>query len=128
MGTAWCTAATVRESVIIDDAALAASASSPISPRCTILPISPASRPRARCSRRAPLRDHGYRLAPDHAGTAFIYALPYHWYENYRVRRYGFHGTSFLYVSKRAAVLLGKDPLPRTSSASISATAPARTR
>ncbi len=42
--------------------------------------------------------------------TSFIYALPYAWYENYRVRRYGFHGTSFLYVSKRASVLLGKDP------------------
>jgi acetate kinase len=41
---------------------------------------------------------------------AFLYALPYHWYESYRVRRYGFHGTSFLYVSKRASVLLGKDP------------------
>ncbi len=41
---------------------------------------------------------------------SFVYALPYSWYENYRVRRYGFHGTSFLYVSKRAAVLLGKDP------------------
>jgi len=42
--------------------------------------------------------------------SAYIYALPYAWYENYRVRRYGFHGTSFLYVAKRAAVLLGKDP------------------
>jgi len=41
---------------------------------------------------------------------AYIYALPYSWYEKYRVRRYGFHGTSFLYVAKRAAVLLGKDP------------------
>jgi len=40
----------------------------------------------------------------------YIYALPYSWYENYGVRRYGFHGTSFLYVAKRAAVLLGKDP------------------
>jgi acetate kinase len=41
---------------------------------------------------------------------AYIYALPYSWYEKYGVRRYGFHGTSFLYVAKRAAVLLGKDP------------------
>jgi acetate kinase len=41
---------------------------------------------------------------------AFLYALPWAWYENYRVRRYGFHGTSFLYVAKRASVLLGKDP------------------
>ncbi len=41
---------------------------------------------------------------------AFIYALPYSWYEKFGVRRYGFHGTSFLYVAKRAAVLLGMEP------------------
>lgn len=41
---------------------------------------------------------------------AFMYPVPYEWYENYGVRRYGFHGTSHLYVSKRAAVLLNKDP------------------
>lgn len=41
---------------------------------------------------------------------AFIYALPYKWYRDYAVRRYGFHGTSFLYVAKRAAVLLGRNP------------------
>ncbi len=41
--------------------------------------------------------------------AAFIYPLPYEWYEKHSVRRYGFHGTSHLYVSKRAAVLLGKD-------------------
>jgi len=40
---------------------------------------------------------------------AFIYPVPYDWYEDYGVRRYGFHGTSHLYVSKRAACLLGKD-------------------
>jgi acetate kinase len=40
---------------------------------------------------------------------SFIYALPYEWYENYHIRRYGFHGTSFLYVAKRASVLLGKN-------------------
>ena len=40
----------------------------------------------------------------------YIYALPYEWYDRYRVRRYGFHGTSLLYVAKRAAVLLGRDP------------------
>ncbi len=39
---------------------------------------------------------------------AFLYPVPYDWYENHGVRRYGFHGTSHLYVSKRAAVLLGK--------------------
>jgi len=42
--------------------------------------------------------------------SAYIYPLPYEWYQKYGVRRYGFHGTSHLYVSKRAAVLLGKDP------------------
>jgi acetate kinase len=41
---------------------------------------------------------------------AFLYATPYEWYKNYNVLRYGFHGTSFLYTAKRAAVLLGKDP------------------
>ncbi len=46
-----------------------------------------------------------HQSMPEHA---YIYPLPYDWYENYGVRRYGFHGTSHLYVSKRAAVLLGK--------------------
>lgn len=39
----------------------------------------------------------------------YMYALPYEYYEKYRVRRYGFHGTSHKYVSRRAAELLGKD-------------------
>ncbi len=37
---------------------------------------------------------------------AYTYAVPYEWYEQYKIRRYGFHGTSHLYVSRRAAVLL----------------------
>jgi acetate kinase len=41
---------------------------------------------------------------------SYLYAFPYEWYEKYSVRRYGFHGTSFLYTAKRASVLLGKDP------------------
>ena len=41
--------------------------------------------------------------------AAFMYAVPYEWYSNYNVRRYGFHGTSHLYCAKRAAVLLGKE-------------------
>ena len=40
---------------------------------------------------------------------AFMYAVPYDWYKKYNVRRYGFHGTSHLYCTKRAAVLLGKE-------------------
>lgn len=39
---------------------------------------------------------------------AYMYALPYEVYENYKVRRYGFHGTSHEYVSKRAAEILEK--------------------
>jgi len=48
-----------------------------------------------------------HQTMPEHA---YLYALPYEWYANHGVRRYGFHGTSFLYCAKRAAVLLGKDP------------------
>ncbi|MDE7247109.1 MAG: acetate kinase [Lachnospiraceae bacterium] len=39
---------------------------------------------------------------------AYLYGLPYEYYEKHQVRRYGFHGTSHSYVSKRAAELLGK--------------------
>ena len=42
--------------------------------------------------------------------SSYLYAVPYEWYRDYAVRRYGFHGTSFLYTAKRLAVLLGKDP------------------
>jgi len=37
--------------------------------------------------------------------------VPYDWYSYYGVRRYGFHGTSFLYTAKRASAILGKKPL-----------------
>ena len=39
---------------------------------------------------------------------AFIYAVPYRWYTENKVRRYGFHGTSHQYVSQRAAELIGR--------------------
>ena len=39
---------------------------------------------------------------------AYLYGLPYEYYENYKVRRYGFHGTSHDYVSARIAAILGK--------------------
>ena len=39
---------------------------------------------------------------------AYLYGLPYEYYKKYKVRRYGFHGTSHSYVSKRAAELLGE--------------------
>ena len=41
--------------------------------------------------------------------TAYMYSIPYKYYEQYKIRRYGFHGTSHKYVSHRAAEILGKD-------------------
>ncbi len=40
---------------------------------------------------------------------AYLYGLPYEYYEKYKVRRYGFHGTSHSFVSKRTAEFLGMD-------------------
>lgn len=48
-----------------------------------------------------------HETMPDYA---YMYALPFEWYEKYGIRRYGFHGTSHLYVARRAAVLLGRKP------------------
>ena len=39
---------------------------------------------------------------------AYMYGLPYEYYEKYKIRRYGFHGTSHSYVSRKAAEVLGK--------------------
>lgn len=44
---------------------------------------------------------------PEHA---YLYSIPYEYYENDKIRRYGFHGTSHRYVSLRAAEILGRDP------------------
>jgi acetate kinase len=46
-----------------------------------------------------------HQTMPDYA---YMYALPYEFYEKDHIRRYGFHGTSHNYVSQRAAVMLGK--------------------
>lgn len=48
-----------------------------------------------------------HQTMPDYA---YMYALPYEYYEKYKIRRYGFHGTSHRYVSARAAALLGRAP------------------
>ncbi len=40
---------------------------------------------------------------------AFVYGIPYKYYKKYGIRRYGFHGTSHKYVSKKAAEILKKD-------------------
>ncbi|EAI0691062.1 TPA: acetate kinase [Campylobacter coli] len=47
-----------------------------------------------------------HRTMPD---FAYMYALPYDFYDKHNIRRYGFHGTSHAFVSARAAKLLGKD-------------------
>ena len=47
-----------------------------------------------------------HQTMPDYA---YMYAIPYKLYKKYGIRRYGFHGTSHRYVSKRVAEFLGKD-------------------
>ena len=41
---------------------------------------------------------------------AYLYGIPYEYYETYKIRKYGFHGTSHSFVSKHTAELLGKQP------------------
>ena len=48
-----------------------------------------------------------HQTMPDYS---YRYAVPHAWYKQLGVRKYGFHGTSHLYVSKRAADMLGKEP------------------
>lgn len=48
-----------------------------------------------------------HQTMPDYA---YMYAVPYEYYEKYKVRRYGFHGTSHRFVSAEAAARLGKKP------------------
>lgn len=48
-----------------------------------------------------------HQTMPD---MAYIYPIPYRLYEEYRIRRYGFHGTSHRYVTARAAQMLERDP------------------
>ncbi len=48
-----------------------------------------------------------HQTMPDYA---YMYAIPYEYYDKYKLRRYGFHGTSHRYVSERAAAMLGKAP------------------
>lgn len=48
-----------------------------------------------------------HQTMPDYA---YMYAIPYEYYDKYKLRRYGFHGTSHRYVTMRAAEMLGKKP------------------
>jgi acetate kinase len=47
-----------------------------------------------------------HQTMPDYA---YMYALPYEYYEKYKIRKYGYHGTSHKFVASKAAKLLGKD-------------------
>jgi acetate kinase len=99
------------KSVIVDDAAMAAFNEvkdlGPLHNPANIMGIEAAKRVLPGIPHCAVMDTAWHQTMPP---KAFLYAVPYEWYENYSVRRYGFHGTSFLYTAKRAAVLLGKDP------------------
>lgn len=49
-----------------------------------------------------------HQTLPDHA---YVYAIPFRYYQEDHIRKYGFHGTSHRYVSSRAAEILEEDPL-----------------
>ena len=99
------------KSIIVDDAAMAAfnemKDMSPLHNPANIMGIEAAKKVLPNVPHCAIMDTAWHQTMPP---ESFLYAVPYEWYENYSVRRYGFHGTSFLYTAKRAAVLLGKDP------------------
>jgi acetate kinase len=99
------------KSVIVDDAAMAAFNEvkdlGPLHNPANIMGIEAAQKVLPQVPHCAIMDTAWHQTMP---AEAFLYAVPYEWYERYSVRRYGFHGTSFLYTAKRAAVLLGKDP------------------
>ena len=51
-----------------------------------------------------------YKIGGLHNGPEerYLYPIPYHYYREYKIRKYGFHGTSHYYVSKRVAELENK--------------------
>lgn len=99
------------KSVVIDDSVLKAfrdlSDLAPLHNPPNIMGIEAAREVLPKAMHCAVMDTAWHQTMPD---TSYLYALPHEWYDKYRIRRYGFHGTSFLYVAKRAAVLLGRDP------------------
>ncbi|MCL1814589.1 MAG: acetate kinase [Treponema sp.] len=99
------------KSVIVDDAAMAAfnemKDMSPLHNPANIMGIEAAKKVLPKVPHCAVMDTAWHQTMPP---ESFLYPVPYEWYEKYSVRRYGFHGTSFLYTAKRAAALLGKDP------------------
>jgi acetate kinase len=100
-----------KKSVIIDDKALSTfktlSNLAPLHNPPNIIGIESAKQVLPDIPHVAIMDTAWHQTMPEHA---YIYALPYSWYKEYSIRRYGFHGTSFLYTAKRAAVLLRKNP------------------
>jgi acetate kinase len=99
------------KSVIVDDAAMAAFKEvqdlGPLHNPANIMGIEAAKKVLPDVPHCAIMDTAWHQTMPP---ESYLYAVPYEWYEKYGVRRYGFHGTSFLYTAKRAAVLLGQDP------------------
>jgi len=99
------------KSVIVDDAAMAAFNEvkdlGPLHNPANIMGIEAAQKVLPHVPHCAVMDTAWHQTMPP---ESFMYAVPKEWYEKYQVRRYGFHGTSFLYTAKRAAVLLGQDP------------------
>jgi len=99
------------KSVIVDDAAMdafnAVKDMSPLHNPANIMGIEAAKKVLPDVPHCAVMDTAWHQTMPP---ESYMYAVPAEWYEKYQVRRYGFHGTSFLYTAKRAAVLLGQDP------------------
>lgn len=100
-----------KKSVIVDDAALAVfrriQGLAPLHNPANIMGIEAAQHVLPDVPHCAVMDTAWHQTMPR---EAYTYAVPYDWYRTHGVRRYGFHGTSFLYTAKRAAVLLGKKP------------------
>ncbi|MEI9935779.1 MAG: acetate kinase [Pseudomonadota bacterium] len=96
-------------SVVLDDAALkqirACSELAPLHNPANVLGIEAARRAFAELPQVAVFDTAFHQTLPR---AAYHYAIPYEYYEQHRVRRYGFHGTSHCYVAEVAACTLGK--------------------
>jgi acetate kinase len=101
-----------KKSVIIDEAAMETFASlvhlAPLHMPANILGIKAAKEVLPDITHCAIMDTAWHQTMPQ---EAFMYAVPMEWYKDYNIRRYGFHGTSYIYTAKRAAALLGLDPM-----------------
>ncbi|MGD9109119.1 MAG: acetate kinase [Gammaproteobacteria bacterium] len=97
------------QSVIIDDEVLnqikACSHLAPLHNPANLVGIEGAQKAFPKLKQVAVFDTAFHQTMPEHA---YIYAVPYEWYEKYDVRRYGFHGTSHRYVTQQAANILDK--------------------